>query len=265
MSGPLDIQGAIEKSTSKVSLQDLSRKGVKQVKVLNQAVITRLITEAVDAAIEHRAEELSGTERKRVIAASRQKFQALAREQVQKEKQRNDELLDKNRTLSQELSASMEAARAVGEAGSSLAELESENKNLRQALAEKETEFGALADELSAKTGELDEQHRVLAVLEGAVVAKNEEIERLASSGGVANVQMLQDSLEKLRRSLSGLRSGAGASALEDVDPETLLKFVDHGDDISMESNVAQVEIHKRKSAGVGSSLDKLKKLQKGV
>src|SRR5262245_55966733 len=44
----VDIKRVISGSTSEVALADLSKKGFKQVKVLNQATIIKLIGQAVD-------------------------------------------------------------------------------------------------------------------------------------------------------------------------------------------------------------------------
>lgn len=275
MSGDLNIRDVIQKSTSKVSLQELSRKGVKQVKVLNQAAITRLIAEAVDAVISQRAKELTANERRRVIEESRQRFEALAKTAVRQERSRSEGLADANRVLAQEL----ETSKKLADGSTALTEeLESQVAVLRSLQEENVALKGQLGDsrdsgekdqEIQRLREELVQQQRFLANLEGTLTAKNDEIQRLASSGDPQDVNSLKASLEGLQKSLANIsRRGIGGAigpAGEDVDTDTLLKFVDHGDDLSMESNISEVEVDKKKSKGVGSSLAKLKELQKGV
>ena len=64
-----DIEGVISSSTSEVALSELSKKGFKQVKVFNQAVITRLITAAVDQVITARSKNINRDERNKITWA----------------------------------------------------------------------------------------------------------------------------------------------------------------------------------------------------
>lgn len=275
MSGDLNIRDVIQKSTSKVSLQELSRKGVKQVKVLNQAAITRLIAEAVDEVISQRAKEITSNERRRVIEESRERFETLAKKAVRQERSRSEGLADANRVLAQELETSKKLAdgsTALTEELESqvavLRSLQEENVALKAQLGDS-GDSGEKDQEIQRLREELVQQQRFLANLEGTLTAKNDEIQRLASSGEPQDVNSLKASLEGLQKSLANIsRRGIGGAigpAGEDVDTDTLLKFVDHGDDLAMESNISEVEVDKKKSKGVGSSLAKLKELQKGV
>src|SRR5262245_45197669 len=87
----LDIKKVISTSTASVSLDDLNKKGFKQVKVLNQAVITRLIAEAVDKVLEARKREITKEEREKVIKEARGQFEAMAKERLEKERSRIEE------------------------------------------------------------------------------------------------------------------------------------------------------------------------------
>src|SRR5262245_16396292 len=99
----LDIQRVISTSTSNVSIDDLSKKGFKQVKVLNQAVITKLIAEAVDRVLLERAKEISRDEREKVIKEAKTQFESLAKQRLEKERGRIEELETANRSLSTEM------------------------------------------------------------------------------------------------------------------------------------------------------------------
>ena len=84
MPDTVDIKKVISTSTASVSIDDLSKKGFKQVKVLNQAVITRLIGEAVDRVLEAKAEEITKEEKEKVIHEAHSHFEALAKERLER-------------------------------------------------------------------------------------------------------------------------------------------------------------------------------------
>lgn len=355
MGATLNIQDVINRSTSQVPLSDLTRKGVKQVKVLNQAAIVRLITEAVDRVIAKRAEEISAAERRKVIEQSRKEFESLARERVEQERSRARELENVNQTLadqldrlrsemhvSDELQAefnktadklqaieeesqrlreqSRASEHALSEACSALAAKEEDLRRLESDLARMQedlnastsqieakarefeertaalqrqqqewqgsaTELDEVRAQLAARDGELAEAQRSMARLEGELAAKESEIQRVTtisdalaekvmsqvgSAQQSADGELIRESLEKMRKTLSdiasrGVSGGGRAGAYADIDAETLLKFADRGDDLSVDSNIQKVQVEDRKAGGVKSSLARLKRLQKGV
>ncbi len=98
----MDIKRVISGSTSDVQISELSKKGFKQVKVLNQAVIVRLIGEAVDLVMKKRSQKMTADERTKVIQESTGKFEALAQEKIQRERNRISELEKANEALLKE-------------------------------------------------------------------------------------------------------------------------------------------------------------------
>src|SRR5690606_7124415 len=112
MSEPIDIDEVIQKSTAHVSLDDLTRKGVKRVKVLNQASIQALIAEAVDRTISLREQEITTAERERVIQESRRLFEKLSKDEVANERARAEALELQNRTLGEHVKQLREALKA---------------------------------------------------------------------------------------------------------------------------------------------------------
>lgn len=328
MADNVNIREVIDKSTSQVDLDDLSRKGVRKVKVLNQASISRLIAEAVDRVLRARKNEITGAERDRIIQESRQHFEGLAREELKKQKQRAEELEAVNRSMQEQIEslrqqchgsqAQQEALDGAMEKLAGLSKIEEDQAAARDALESKEKQLQGLGEKLAARAkevaaqegevarreeelrrreaevesarqavasqgstsdetrekleaeaeslrNELAERERFLARLEGELNAKNDEIARLGQGGGDPDV--LKQTLEGIQKSIAtlGRGGGGGGSGSGDVDTDTLLKFVDHGDDVSMETNVSEVKVNQKKSAGVNSSLAKLKKLNKGV
>jgi chromosome segregation ATPase len=88
----LDVRKVIEKSTSKVSLRDLEKKGFRQVKVLRAGDINQLIFKAVQNVLakQPRGAGMSEEERQKIIADARAELdqQMAAMREMQQESQR---------------------------------------------------------------------------------------------------------------------------------------------------------------------------------
>ncbi|MBX3467784.1 MAG: hypothetical protein KF878_12945 [Planctomycetes bacterium] len=88
----LDVRKVIEKSTSKVSLRDLEKKGFRQVKVLRAGDINQLIFKAVQNVLakQPRGAGMSEEERERIIKEARAEVdqQMSAMREIQQESQR---------------------------------------------------------------------------------------------------------------------------------------------------------------------------------
>ncbi|HVR74674.1 MAG TPA: hypothetical protein VMT52_10095 [Planctomycetota bacterium] len=221
MTETLNIQKVINTSTSNVSLDDLSKKGFKQVKVLNQAVITRLIGEAVDRVLADRSKEIGKEEREKVIKEARGQFETLAKKRLEKERTRIEDLEHVNASLASELdtlkkrlTASVEVQAERDQAVRRLGTLDAEVAQLRNAVPELEVNFAkkkaevqglqaeleryrleaqrsstsraedssALEEEVTALREALSESEHKAAIAEGQLTAKNEELERLAEN-----------------------------------------------------------------------------------
>lgn len=148
MPDTLDIQKVISTSTSSVSIDDLNKKGFKQVKVLNQAIITKLIGEAVDRVLSERSREIGKEERDKVIKEARSQFETLAKKRLEKERGRIDELERANGSLEAELEtirkrlqASVEVQATRDQALARMESLESEVGKLRKDLPELEVQL----------------------------------------------------------------------------------------------------------------------------
>jgi hypothetical protein len=307
MAEAVDIQQVINRSTSKVSLTDLTRKGVKQVRVLNHAAIARLITEAVDEAIAARKNQITASEREKVVAESRRIFEELARSRIERERSRIEELEILTRSLTDEaaqlrmrLQAAVELKAERDQALEQVRQLESESERLRSAFLRLEEESARLRARLEAEEGTgaersaaqveslhslLVEKDKEISKLEGKLAAKGEILERLAAAGGALSQDLVAGINEKLERlsrpeevreikeCLAGLQKNiatlaTGSVALrkgEALDTETMVKFAEKQADVSMETNVSKVKLKQARAAGIGESLARLKKLQKGA
>jgi chromosome segregation ATPase len=257
MPDALDIKKVISTSTASVSIDDLSKKGFKQVKVLNQAVITRLIGEAVDRVLEAKSREISKEEREKVIHEARSHFETLARERLEKERSRIEELKHSNQDLESE---STRTKRELSE--------------LHDLFAKKKVEVIGLQADLQAKTAEVERLKAQLASAEPKSDALVEKIltavnQKLQTTAQPAEVQKIMLSLDTLSRRLSNVSSMGGGGGADMGDPETLKDFVleslfDKEKGAGVETNVSKVKVKQSKAGDVKGALAKLKKLQKG-
>ncbi|HEV3026733.1 MAG TPA: hypothetical protein VG457_04130, partial [Planctomycetota bacterium] len=84
---PFDVRRAIEQSSSKSTLQELAKKGIHRVKVLDESMINKLIGDAVERIISTKTNLLSSDDRQKLIEASRKELDRLMKEhQTSKDK-----------------------------------------------------------------------------------------------------------------------------------------------------------------------------------
>lgn len=84
---PFDVRRAIEQSSSKSTLQELAKKGIHRVKVLDESMINKLIGDAVERIISTKTNLLSSDDRQKLIEASRKELDRLMKDhQVTKDK-----------------------------------------------------------------------------------------------------------------------------------------------------------------------------------
>ena len=80
MDQPFDVRRAIEQSSSKSTLQELAKKGIHRVKVLDESMINKLIGEAVERIVSTKTNLLSTDDRQKIIEASRKELDRLMKE-----------------------------------------------------------------------------------------------------------------------------------------------------------------------------------------
>ena len=80
MSQPFNVQDAIRQSSTDVDIDELTRRGLRKVKVLDKATVLRLIEEAVNRVVEERLQAATAQEREQIQAEAKQEFQRLVKE-----------------------------------------------------------------------------------------------------------------------------------------------------------------------------------------
>lgn len=300
MAETLDIQKVIKTNTASVSLDVLTKKGFKQVRVLNQTNITRLIGEAVDRVLLDRAKKISKEERVKVIKEARDQFESLARERVEKERGRIGELEATNQTLSTELDTlrtrlndTVEVQAERDQAYACVKSLEDEAARLKSLIAEIQAEVEqskADAQRFQAEANSLrdavTESEKRTTFLEGNLAAKTEELEQVKSSvdnekigkllktvnerleqvAQPADVNKIILSLDGLSRRMANLPSGGGGEAGKDLSSDFAINCLsDTEDEGRVESNIKNVKVKQAKAKHVKGALAKLKQMQKGV
>jgi len=222
-----DIQRAIAGSSDNVAVSELSRQGFKQVKVLRQAVITKLITEAVDRAISSLSKKMGGQERERIIQESRVHFEKLAKERVQKERDRISELEVANQSLLKE------------------------NEQLRKKVQEGGGGGGeGLVPERFAEA--------LLKKLQGSVGGGGD------LSGLQKSIQQIANRLDRMPAGGGG-GSGGGFGVVGPGDEQAMVDALFRmAETDAPDSNMQKVKVKEAKAGGVKDTLAKLKSMQKG-
>lgn len=219
MAQSLDIQDVIQKSTSQVALKDLSKKGFRHVNVLNQATISRLIAEAVDKVIAERFQEISSVERQKVIDASKQEFDALAKERIKEQGEigklqaENETFRAEIETLRGRVDASLELQAERDQAIQKSEDIESK---LSEVAAKAAQHIEQLEASLDTARETCTEKERELAKIEASVEVR-ESSEREQSKSLNEEVASLRERLSESDRAIAKYE-GLLAAKNEEID-----------------------------------------------
>src|SRR5438552_19018023 len=97
----LDVRNVIEKSTSKVSLRDLEKKGFRKVKVLRAGDINQLIYKAVQTVLAKQPSAAMGEgERQKILAEAELEYQKQTK-QLQELQQQQEKVEAEKATIEQ--------------------------------------------------------------------------------------------------------------------------------------------------------------------
>lgn len=185
----LDVRKVIEKSTSKVSLRDLEKKGFRQVKVLRAGDINQLIFKAVQNVLakQPRGAGMSEEERQKIIADARAELdqQMAAMREMQQESQR------------------IEAERAQLEAKA--AQLEEKAVQTEQAYRNLEAKLAQVNQQFQAREQALQREREAFARDKQSLYEKGLEGQQSAARQFEGQIQDLRNQLRAAEQRSAGL------------------------------------------------------------
>jgi DNA mismatch repair ATPase MutL len=232
---PFDVKKAIDQSASKSTLQELAKKGIHRVKVLDEQMIQKLIRDAVENILGARGGSLSGAERDQVVKQSRQEL---------------DRLIKEFSSTKDTLTADKAA----------LAQKESE---LRAEFAQRERDYNKRIQDEIQKNAEMSQ--KMAASLESSRTHEDELVKKMEVLF-TKSLEGLNKKLTDLRlRAMAGGGGGGGGSGLEAVELRPSQATIESLFSQELESNVKAMEKSEGKAGGkLGSALDRLKNLRGG-
>jgi chromosome segregation ATPase len=218
----LDVRKVIEKSTSKVSLRDLEKKGFRQVKVLRAGDINQLIFKAVQNVLAKQPRSgMTEEERQQIVKEARSELdrQLKEKKQIAADKGQIEEAKLRLEAKVNELNQQMAAERRAFEA-----EKQTFSQQ-KQSLFEKSLENQKAA--AGNYQGQIDDLRQRLERAEAKKDKLESEVERLRRLD-VAN-ERLQEDVERLRAERDDLKekaaSGAHTSGVMNADAAELQRM----------------------------------------
>lgn len=190
----LDVRKVIEKSTSKVSLRDLEKKGFRQVKVLRAGDINQLIFKAVQNVLakQPRGAGMSEEERQKIIADARAELdqQMAAMREMQQESQR------------------IEAERA---------QLEAKAVQTEQAYKNLEAKLGQVNQQFQAREQALQREREAFARDKQSLYEKGLEGQQSAARQFEGQISDLRNQLRAAEQRAAGLEGAVPRQEHEDT------------------------------------------------
>ncbi len=226
MSQKFSVQDAIRQSATDMEIDELSRRGLRKVKVLDKETVFRLIDEAVERVVEERLELATAHERQQMQQEARQEFQRLVRERHERVQQQVDERVEAE----------------VEEYQQRIAELENQvlQGNIPGAASVDPETLGALIRDAVAQ-------------------AQSQQ-----SNTGNEEIAALQKSIEGLAKSVGTGGGSRSQQPVDAPSEEALQAFFSRNTEGDVESNISNVEVKNAKADGVHQNLAKLRSLKKG-
>lgn len=286
---PFDVRRAIEQSSSKSTLQELAKKGIHRVKVLDESMINKLIGDAVERIISTKTNLLSSDDRQKLIEASRKELDRLMKEhQSTKDKA---ELAEQSQA---QLAATVENLQNQLKTAQRLAE-----DTAKQRYEDGKNVMRAEVDDMKKKmsTMEADIEKRVRREVDLEYQAKmaNERIaiEQMKTEAAKKQAEMIDEMrksdeelfkrmselftkvMDGVNKKLGDLRNrsfaggggvgGGGMGRMEgDVEfrpSQATLESLVQGE---LESNVKAMQVESKSGGKMGSALERLKAMRGG-
>ncbi len=261
-SNGVDIDNVIEKSTRKVSLDTLSKKGLKTVKVLRSDQINDMIMRAVDIVVakregKSRSEGVAESARREYLAEAKKELKILMKQRAELEALINEAEAEK--TIFAE-----ELAKIRGEASELAASLKAEKQAHRETAKKKDEETDKLREMLDKFISDFPEKKETqeIEVLRREIQSMSERDSSLADQ--IKNIvgEMTKDIKQDLAGKLVAGSASAGPRGGKIEAKEVILDAL-FRQAADIDTNVAKLDVKEKKVGGVGDALAKLKNMRK--
>lgn len=228
MSQTFDVPDALQKRANTVTVDELARRGLRTVKVLDRSTVLSLIDEAVEKVVAQRLSELPDVDQDQLREEARSEFSRLVKdrksqqaEQQQQYEQRIQQLRDQAVDLEEQLHEARSCPPPVAPA--------IDTDQLRSVVKAAVEDAGA-----------------------GAKPTSEDDIEGI------------KQSIDNLAQCVGNSAQGGGSRKTKDVpSEEALVALFSKESGESIENNLDKVEVKNAKAGGVEASLAKLRGLQK--
>jgi hypothetical protein len=286
---PFDVRRAIEQSSSKSTLQELAKKGIHRVKVLDESMINKLIGDAVERIISTKTNLLSSDDRQKLITASRQELDRLMKEH-QNTKDKAELAEQSQATLAstvENLQNQLKTAQRLAE--DTAKQRYEDGKNVMRA------EVDDMKKKMSSMEADIEKRVRREVELEYSAKMANERIvlEQMKTEAATKQAQMIEEMrksdeelfkrmselftkvMDGVNKKLGDLRNrsfagggggGGGMGKMEgDVDfrpSQATLESLVQGE---LESNVKAMQVESKSGGKMGSALERLKAMRGGA
>ncbi len=286
---PFDVRRAIEQSSSKSTLQELAKKGIHRVKVLDESMINKLIGDAVERIISTKTNLLSSDDRAKLIEASRKELDRLMREH-----QSSKDKADLAEQSQASLAATVENLTNQLKTAQRLAE-DTAKQRYEDGKAVMRAEVDDMKRKMSSMEADIEKRVRREVDLEYQAKMANERIliEQMKTEAATKQAQMIEEMrksdeelfkrmselftkvMDGVNRKLGDLKNrsfsgggggGAGGVSRMEGDVEfrpsqATLESLIQGE---LESNVKSMQVESKSGGKMGSALERLKAMRGG-
>jgi chromosome segregation ATPase len=289
MDQPFDVRRAIEQSSSRSTLQELAKKGIHRVKVLDESMINKLIGEAVERIVSTKTNLLSSDDRQKIIEASRKELDRLMKEHQQSKDKA--ELMERDKQslateienlqeqVKQTRKLAEEQAKQRYEDGKAMVKAELEDMKRRMESADTDAEKRLRKElELEFKLKNAEERMEIEKLKTEAAREKAGMIEEMRKTDEQLFLkisELFTKSIEgvnkkltdiKLRTLAGGGGGGGGGMARMEGDEEfrpsaATLESLVQGE---LESNLKGMQAEAKVSGKISNALDRLKAMRGG-
>jgi len=286
---PFDVRRAIEQSSSKSTLQELAKKGIHRVKVLDESMINKLIGDAVERIISTKTNLLSSDDRQKLIEASRKELDRLMKEH-QSTKDKAELAEQSQATLASTVETLQNALKTAQRLAEDTAKQRYEDgKNVMRA------EVDDMKKKMSSMEADIEKRVRREVDLEYQAKMANERIliEQMKTEAAQKQAQMIEEMrksdeelfkrmselftkvMDGVNKKLGDLRNrsfaggggggGGGMGKMDgDVDFRPSQATLDSLVQGELESNVKAMQVESKSGGKMSNALERLKAMRGG-